>query len=121
MTMQELYEQIDGNYAELMGRLLSENLAKTALTMFLDDRNCANLIAAWRSGDEKAVFEAAHAAKSMCLNLSLTKLGGLASKITEATRKGNEELRASTDVDALVTEFEAEYEKVCAAVKAYLS
>ena len=54
------------------------------------------------------------------MNLAFTKLGVLASDITEALRPGNEGLRASTDVDALVKKFGTEYEQVFGGVSAYL-
>ena len=64
--------------------------------------------------------DSAHAAKGVCMNLAFVRLGALASEITEALRPGNEALRASIDVDALVSELAAEYELVRSNVSAYL-
>ena len=55
------------------------------------------------------------------MNLAFTRLGILASEITEALRPGNEGLRATTDVDALVKELSAEYDKVYSSVKDFLA
>ncbi len=121
MTVKELYDQIGGNYDEVIGRLYADALVTKILGTFLDDTMCPDLIAAWHRGDETATFEAAHAAKGVCMNLAFTKLGALASKITEAVRPGNESIRANTDVDALVSEFSAEYDKVYASVKDFLA
>lgn len=109
MTVEELYDQIGGNYAEALRRLRSDALIGRFAVKFLDDQSCKNLIAAWEAGDEAAAFEAAHMAKGVCGNLSLTKLADLSSTITEALRPGNDELRRSTDVDALVAELEEAY------------
>ena len=120
MTVKELYEHIAGDYDDVLARLCSDALITRILAKFLDDTTCPDLIDAWSRGDEKAAFEAAHAAKGVCMNLAFTKLGFLASEITEALRPGHENLRANTDVDALVKELSAEYDKVCAGVKEFL-
>lgn len=120
MTIEELYAQIGGNYDDARARLQSDSLIARILEKFLTDTTCPAIAEAWNGGDETVTFEAAHAAKGVCMNLGFTKLGVLASDITEALRPGNEGSRASTDVDALVKEFSAEYEQVFGGVSAYL-
>jgi HPt (histidine-containing phosphotransfer) domain-containing protein len=120
MTLQELYAAIDGSYDDAIARLGSDALIERILGKFLDDTTCPDVIEAWNNGDEAAAFEAAHAAKGVCMNLAFVRLGALASEITEALRPGNEALRASADVDALVSELAAEYELVRSNVSAYL-
>ena len=117
-SVEEFYGKIDGNYEDARARLCSDALITRILAKFLDDTTCPNLIEAWNRGDEKAAFDAAHAAKGVCLNLSFTQLGFLTSQITEALRPGNEELRANINGDALVKEVETEYDKVCSGIKA---
>jgi len=119
MTLQELYDRIDGDYAEAIGRLRMEKLINRFIVRFLDDSSCKDLVSAWRSGNERATFEAAHSAKGVCANLSLTKLASLASEITEALREGNEDLRAQVDVDALVNELDAAYTVAVENISAY--
>ena len=120
MTVEELYEQVGGNYDDALTRLCADELIEAVLGIFLDDTTCPDIVKAWDCGDEAAAFDAAHAAKGMCMNLAFTRLGVLASDITEALRPGNEGLRASTDVDALVKELADEYGKVRSAVVAHL-
>lgn len=119
MTLQELYDRIGGDYAEAIGRLRMEKLINRFIVRFLDDTSCTELVSAWKNGDERATFQAAHSAKGVCANLSLTKLASLASDITEALREGNEDLRAQTDVDALVDELEAAYAMTVETIAAY--
>ena len=119
MTVEELYAQIGGNYDEAKGRLRSDALIGKFVVKFLDDQSCANLVSAWESGDEAASFEAAHMAKGVCANLSLTGLADVASAITEALRPGNEALRAATDVNALVAELSRDHAAVTAAISAF--
>ncbi len=119
MTVEELYAQIGGDYSEALKRLANDELIARFIVKFADDGSCSSLIAAWREGDETAAFEAAHMAKGVCANLSLTKLADLASTITEALRPGNEALRNSTDVDALVAELAEVHAHALEAIRAF--
>lgn len=119
MTVEELYEQIGGDYAEVAKRLGSDALVSMFIVKFSDDVSCANLIEAWGKGDEKAAFEAAHMAKGVCANLALTRLASLTSAITEALRPGNEALRSATDVDALVDELATAHADTVKAIVAF--
>ena len=119
MTVAELYAQIGGDYEEALSRLSMDMLVERFIVKLLDDTSCRDLCAAWEAGDEAAAFKAAHAAKGVYANLALADLTRLASAITEALREGNEDLRATTDVDALVGELSAKYAKVTAAIEAF--
>ncbi len=119
MTLQELYARIGGDYTEAVGRLRAERLIDRFIVRFLDDTSCRDLIAAWERGDEDAAFKAAHTAKGVCANLSLTTLGELATQICEALRPGNDELRARTNVSALVAELEIAYDDAVEVIKSY--
>lgn len=119
MTLKELYAQIGGNYDEAVSRLRMERLIDRFIVRFLDDHSCQELVAAWGAGDEDAAFKAAHTAKGVCANLSLTTLQDLASQICEALRPGNEALKAQTDVDALVAELDAAYATTVSGIEAY--
>ncbi len=109
MTAQELYDRIGGNYAEALSRMMMDSFVARLIVKFVDDTSCGDLIAAWDAGNEEAAFESAHRAKGVCANLALTDLAALTSQICEALRKGNDELRASTNVDALVAELKERY------------
>ncbi len=119
MTVQELYANIDGDYSEAIGRLRSDQLIGRFVVKFLDDTSCGELVDAWGKGDEEAAFKAAHTAKGVCANLSLSKLADLASSITEALRPGNESLRAQTNVDALVSQFKGAYDNAVTMITRY--
>lgn len=121
MTIEELYIQIGGNYDEMFGRVHSDDLIGKFVTMFLDDTSCPDLIAAWNAGDEAAAFDAAHKAKGVCGNLSLSALAKLTSEITEALRPSNESLRSETDVDALVVELDVLYQNTTSAIVSFAS
>ena len=119
MTLEELYEQIGGNYAEAMDRMRMEKLVDRFVVKFLNDSSCENLLAAWSAGDQTAAFEAAHAAKGVCANLAITSIADPASEITEALRPGNDALRDQTDIDALIAQLEAAYKNAVDCITAY--
>lgn len=119
MTLEELYTAIDADYADVMRRIPLPHLIEKYMVMFLDDTSCPELLAAWHAGEDRAAFDAAHSAKGVCANLALTPLATLSDQICEALRKGNEDLRAQIDVDALVEELGAAYAKTTDAIRAY--
>ncbi|MBQ9043986.1 MAG: Hpt domain-containing protein [Eggerthellaceae bacterium] len=119
MTIEELYAAIGADYDDVRKRLPSDDLVARFVGRFAEDESCANLVAAWAAGDEQAAFEAAHTAKGVCANLGLSKLASLASDVTEALRPGNDELRATTDVAALVQQLASAHEATVAAINDY--
>lgn len=119
MTLKDLYAQIGGDYDEAISRLRMERLVERFILRFLDDHSCQELIDAWASGDEDTSFKAAHTAKGVCANLSLTKLQDLSSQICEALRPGNEELKARTDITVLVEELKSAYAVAVNGIEAY--
>lgn len=119
MNVEELYGAIGGDYGEALKRLPSADLVARFVVKFLDDSSCANIVSSWRAGDESATFEAAHMAKGVCANLSLTKLADLSSAICEALRPGNDALKAATDIDSLVDELEAMHKTATDAIAAF--
>ena len=119
MTIEELYAQIGGNYKNACARLMSGTYVARFIVKFLNDPSCSNIISAWEAGDERATFDAAHMAKGVCANLGLEELAGLASEVCEALRVGNEDLRASTDVDALVAKVGALYDRTRQCIEAF--
>lgn len=119
MTLQELYDQIGGNYEEAISRLRMEKLVSRFVIRFLGDTSCKDLIDSWKSGDEEATFRAAHAAKGVTANLSLTRLCDFSTQICEALRPGNEALKEQTDIQALVDELSNAYDLTVDRITAY--
>lgn len=120
MTLEELYNQIGGDYEEAIGRMRMEKLVDRFIVRFLDDTSCADMLAGWEAGDDEAAFNAAHTAKGLCANLAITSLAEPATVLTEALRPGNDDLRASTDVEGLMTQFREAYENAVSCISAYV-
>ena len=119
MTVKELYDSIGGDYEEAMTRLMTDDLAARFIVKFPEDASCNDLLDAWDAHDEKAAFQAAHRAKGVCANLSLKRLAVLTSEICEALREGNEDIRAATDVGALVDELRKQYRRTIDAILSF--
>lgn len=118
MTMEQCYQALGGNYAEVSNRLPSARLVVKFLGKFLEDPSYEALCAQLQAGNRLEAFRAAHTLKGVCANLSL---GRLLQSVTELT----ELLRPETDTipEAAQTLMEAvrsDYQLTTAAIRAYL-
>lgn len=86
MTMEQCYQQLHGDYAQVLQRLPSAALVERFVGKFLDDDSYANLRSALAAGDAETAFRAAHTLKGVCANLSFEQLRASASDLTELLR-----------------------------------
>ena len=86
MTVQECYEAFGGNYAEVIGRLRTDERVTKFLMRIPGDACLALLDESMKSRNMEEAFRAAHTLKGICMNLAITKLLGSAEKLTEALR-----------------------------------
>ncbi len=119
MTVKELYESIGGNYDEVLKRLMMDKLIDKFILKFLEENSCRELMSAWEAGDEKAIFEASHAAKGVCANLALTPLTETLSIITEGYRPGKEAKRDTAAISAAYEEFTRVYSDTIGKIELY--
>ena len=119
MTIEEVYAEIGGDYAAMLKRVGLPAMVSRFACMFLTDTSCQVFFEAWESGDDEAIFKAAHTVKGMCGNLGFTSMQELASEICEAYRPGQEQLRAETDTSALMDEFRAAHAKATEVISAF--
>ncbi|MDE7165073.1 MAG: Hpt domain-containing protein [Clostridiales bacterium] len=90
MTVQECYEKMGGDYADVTSRLRTDERIKKFLLKVADDMSFSNLCENLAAHNIAEAFRAAHTLKGVCSNLSLTMLYKSASAMTEALR-GKEE------------------------------
>ena len=105
MTVQDFYNEIGGDYEEVIKRLRVPDKIPRFINMFLKDTNYADLRAAMEAGDTEAAFKAAHNLKGVASNLAFAKLGAAASEITESLRNGDMEAAQNT-LPAVVESYE---------------
>lgn len=114
MTLKTLYQEIGGNYANIMDRLLQEERVKKFVLLFLKDSSHQLFIQALEQGDTKEAFRAIHTLKGVCMNLSFDALYQHSNELTEYLRADN-----IGRAMALLPDFEACYEKHIHAISAY--
>lgn len=86
MTVEECYEKMGGDYADVTSRLRTDERIKRFLLKVVDDASFNNLCENLAAHNIEEAFRAAHTLKGVCSNLSLTMLFHSASAITEVLR-----------------------------------
>ena len=117
MTLKEFYAAVGGDYADAMGRLMNEKMAKRFLRKFPKDPSYTELSQAMQAADYDTAFRGAHTLKGVAYNLSLTELGDRASALTEALRPGHEEQRIPAELQKLLAAVTAADQAVMAALE----
>ena len=118
MTIEECYQELGGNYAEVCTRLPSPHLVKKFAVKFLDDPSYKTLCEQIAAGNSREAFRAAHTLKGVCANLSFTRLCASASALTEALRPQGEVLPAQAL--PLLEEVSRDYRITVDAIRRYL-
>jgi len=119
MTLQELYESIDGDYAQAarvlrMDKLIDKHIRKLTKNGVVDA-----LLAAGEGMDPRELFETAHAVKGVCANLGLMKLSSAASDIAEEYRPGNPRTMTDARVKEKLAEVERLYRQAAEGIRRY--
>lgn len=115
MTLKELYTEIDGNYDEVVKRLMNETLVRKFVLKFLDDKSLENLRVSLDGKNYPEAFRAAHTIKGVCQNLSFGRLYHSSSILADALRDGN----WSDEYSALVSKVEEDYEITAGAIRKF--
>lgn len=86
MTLKNCYIELGGDYADVLGRLMSEELVKKFVLMFLKDTSYETLCRSCEKKDAQEAFRAVHTLKGVCQNLGFTPLFESCFSLTEALR-----------------------------------
>jgi len=113
MTVEECYAALEGNYKEVMSRLMKPERVQKFAQKFLADGSFGLLNDSVEAGDWETAFRAAHTLKGVCQNLSFTKLFESSHELTEALRGG----RALEDT-ALLERVKSDYMQTVEAIRA---
>ena len=103
MNTEQFYEKIGGNYADTMGRMMTEERILRFVRKFPADGSFSALKDALARSSQEEAFRAAHTLKGVAQNLGFTALYEKASAVTEVLRGG------SLEVTALMPELERVY------------
>ena len=114
MTLEECYAAMGGDYADAMGRLRSERMIQKFVLKVPKDESFNLLRRSWDAKDYAEAFRASHTIKGICQNLSITRLGDSAARLTDALREG-----WTPPADALAEEVFRDYRDTINAIQAY--
>ena len=118
MTIQECYQELGGDFAQVEKRLPSVRLINKFITKFLDDKSFVELCNAMQEGQREAAFRAAHTLKGVSGNLSFSRLLSSVSELTELLRPETEHI--PEDAVSLMAKVKQDYELTVGAIRAYL-
>ena len=118
MTVEQCYQALGGNYAEVSRRLPSPRLVNKFLGKFLEDSSFEDLCAQLRAGNRPEAFRAAHTLKGVCANLSFGRLLTSASAMAELLRPETDTIPEGAA--ALLEDLRRDYQQTTAAIRAYL-
>ena len=117
MTIEQCYEQLHGDYAQVIQRLPSPALVERFLGKFLDDGSFSELTSAMAAGQTEAAFRAAHTLKGVSANLGFEQLRQSASALTESLRGKAEPVPA--EAHPLMEQVRRDYQMTVDAIRAY--
>lgn len=112
MTLKECYNALEGDYEDVLKRLMSEKLVQKFVLRFLSDSSFESLVNDLKNGNYDDAFRDAHTLKGVCQNLGFTKLYLSSDKITEALRGKNID-----EANSLLPLVEADYGMTISAIK----
>ena len=119
MTLNELYEQIGGDYEQALRVLRMDKLIDKHIRKLPKNGVAERLIGAGKTMDPTELFEAAHAMKGVCANLGLVALSEMASELAEEFRPGNPRKLSDAEVSDRIAEIEALYGKTAEGIRKY--
>ena len=111
MTLQELYQQIGGDYDQALRVLRMEKLVDKHIRKLTKNGLIEALVGAGETMDPTQLFETSHAVKGNCANLGLANLSAAASEISEEFRPGNTRHLTDAEVKEKLGQIDAMYRK----------
>ena len=119
MTLQELYQQIGGDYDQALRVLRVEKLVDKHIRKLAKNGLIEALVGAGESMDPTQLFETSHAVKGNCANLGLANLSAAASEISEEVRPGNARHLTDAEVGEKLQQIDAMYRKAAEGIARY--
>lgn len=119
MTIQECYQKLGGDYAQVEKRLPGIHLIRRFIAKFLDDGSYPELCRAMEQGQTEEAFRAAHTLKGVSANLGFDRLTASSGELTELLRGRTDGI--PTEAIPLLDMARQDYELTADAIRAYLN
>ena len=119
MTIQECYQVLGGDYAQVEKRLPGIHLIRRFIAKFLDDGSYPELCRAMEQGQTEESFRAAHTLKGVSANLGFDRLTASSGELTELLRGRTDGI--PTEAVPLLDMVRQDYELTADAIRAYLN
>ena len=119
MTIQECYQVLGGDYAQVEKRLPGIHLIRRFIAGFLDDGSYPELCRAMEQGQTEEAFRAAHTLKGVRANLGFDRLTVSSGELTELLRGRTDSI--PTEAVPLLDMVRQDYELTADAIRAYLN
>ena len=119
MTIQECYQKLGGDYAQVEKRLPGIHLIRKFIAKFLDDGSYPELCRAMEQGQTEEAFRAAHTLKGVSANLCFDRLTASSGELTELLRGRTDGI--PTEAVPLLDMVRQDYELTADAIRAYLN
>lgn len=119
MTIQECYQVLGGDYAQVEKRLPGIHLIRKFIAKFLDDGSYPELCRAMEQGQTEEAFRAAHTLKGVSANLGFDRLTASSGELTELLRGRTDGI--PTEAVPLLDMVRQDYELTADAIRAYLN
>ena len=119
MTIQECYQKLGGDYAQVEKRLPGIHLIRRFIAKFLDDGSYPELCRAMEQGQTEEAFRAAHTLKGVSANLGFDRLTASSGELTELLRGRTDGI--PTETVPLLDMVRQDYELTADAIRAYLN
>ena len=119
MTIQECYQVLGGDYAQVEKRLPGIHLIRKFIAKFLDDGSYPELCRAMEQGQTEEAFRAAHTLKGVSANLGFDRLTASSGELTELLRGRTDGI--PTEAVPLLDMVRQDYELTADAIRTYLN
>ena len=119
MTIQECYQKLGGDYAQVEKRLPGIHLIRRFIAKFLDDGSYPELCRAMEQGQTEEAFRAAHTLKGVSANLGFDRLTASSGELTELLRGRTDGI--PTEAVPLLDMVRQDYDLTADAIRAYLN
>lgn len=119
MMIQECYQKLGGDYAQVEKRLPGIHLIRRFVAKFLDDGSYPELCRAMEQGQTEESFRAAHTLKGVSANLGFDRLTASSGELTELLRGRTDGI--PTEAVPLLDMVRQDYELTADAIRVYLN